>query len=436
MNFLLHPNLPSQVILGPRVAPGIGSLANQSQVQPVITAIVKGTFAADDPSTTPLPSDQQLPIWVRDVFFNQVRNADFSEGTQVDAGGNLITPVTAWTSEGPVISQSPLPTDTMTVQGAGRVVQPLEFHHPLGGRPFRLSFRAMADANVTLSDIKVESASGVELLGANHLLTPAMTTFVAPAAMWPAGLQDTEARLVLIGSNSATIIYEWVQLSEGNTLLGFDASDPIRYEHDLATFKPRTDIVVLGAPSPLEPGPSGGTWNEQVLLNGDSMPGIFPDGTRVTFGWQSRIENGANHRKTYAGDGQNFDPATMQLPLNFNNLFNNGGLFQNANGPVLTHPAPGSTVTVNTSGLYDIGGGATETRTQSRELYLPNPGPQALITFRTGSAANSPMLSQPLTMNVDTIVYDKNTNQFYAVWRGVWDFESIPADRYVSLAIS
>lgn len=282
MEFVLHPTLPSQIILGPRVAPGVGNLSAQSQAQQVLVAIVKATFAADDPSATPLPADQQVPLFQQDQLF---------------------------------------------------------------------------------------------------------------------------------------------------------ADETTRQEHDLAMYKPRADVVVLGAPAPPHPGPIGGTWTERVILGGVVMSGTFPnpEAIQVTFGWEKRVEG---TRNGYAGQVDTFDPDSMELPLGFNNLFFNGGLYQGTAQPRFAHPSTGALATVESRAQYDLGGGATETRTTTRRLHLPAAGPEATITFRKGPPTDAPTTSQPLDMNVDTIVYDKSSGRFYVVWRGVWEYASVPAERYVSLVLS
>jgi len=284
MEFVPHPFFPRQMIIGPRVAPGAGPLGHQSQVQQVLVAIVKGTFADDDPSATPLPPDQQLGICAADDPF---------------VPGNF-----------------------------------------------------------------------------------------------------TE----------------------------------LRYEHDLAAFKPRTDVVVLGAPAPPDPNPIPGTHFERVALGVAQMITTPPfPSSRVTFGWQSRTEG---PRLSLAGDAENFDPATMLLPLQFENRFFNGGLYTTGSQPAFTHPASGATVRVETSARYSLSGGGSELRTEVHELHLPDPFPRAVITYRSGSSLTASLASQPLPMVADTIVYDKATGHFYVVWRGVWDFASVPADRYVRLVLS
>lgn len=429
MDIKLHPTLPSKVIMGYRVRPDVQRLTDQSQAQKVLVAIVKGTFAADDPDAKPLA--QQAPVFDQDVFFNSVRNADFATGKLADDGSGQV-PV-AWSSQGPAISlhTSSEESHYMRVEGAGRVTQPISFVQELGGRTFVFSFQARSEATLTIGGIQVESKSGVVVFTEPRALTSGFCRYISGPATWPAGLSDKEVTVVLMGADATAIEYDQVQLMEGTTAYDFDLSDTVRYEHDLAIYKPRMDVVILGEPRPPKPNPIGGTWHESVVSGTEVMSGTFADGgKRVTFGWQPRE---TDPRLGYAGDAAHFEKETMKLPNNFNNLFFNGGDYQGGSQPVFSHAVPGSSIKVETSALYP--GGAVPV-TATHWLYLLAPGPRAAITFRTAPESAAPAVSQALPMAVDTVVYDKATGQYSVVWRGVWEFASQPADRYVSLALS
>ena len=241
-------------------------------------------------------------------------------------------------------------------------------------------------------------------------------------------------------------------------MLPSDPHDPIRYEHDLATYKPRADVVILGTPAPPQPGPVGGGWDERVLIGGTTMTATFNNARTlthfngvavavdnvpwantmpITVGWQNRVVDGGDSdtREDYAGmDLEAFDAETMELPQNFNNLFFNGVLYSSTQ-PTFAHISA-SVITIETRGEYDDGAGGTETITNTTLLRLPA-APQMTVTFRTGDAPAAPMSSANVSMNLDTVVYDKATAQFYAVWRGVWtDFETVGIERMVSVALS
>ena len=611
MKVIPHPTLPSQMLLGYRVASETDDLTSQDQAQQVLVAIVKGTFMADDPTATPLPVEQQIPIFLQDVFFNAVKNADFTEGEHRDSEGRVITPVSFWIADGPEITQiedagttlmrvmgggqvtqaltfgSPLgdrsftlqfrarasanvtlnriqvksksgevqlaqtysltpsfqvftsPTHTwspelkdteatlilqgtsgvtidydyvqlvegsfsviknagfavgeqqdsegrvitpvsfwiadgpeitqiedagttlMRVMGGGQVTQALTFGSPLGDRSFTLQFRARASANVTLNRIQVKSKSGEVQLAQTYSLTPSFQVFTSPTHTWSPELKDTEATLILQGTSGVTIDYDYIKLIEVIEVFPFAPGNPIRYEHDLAIYKPLTDIVVLGKPEPLSPPPPGGvgpigSWVERVRLGSTAMSDSFsnPVTQPFTFGWQSRVNGARGERNPidaatgYAGffgpDGTAFNPSTMKLPDRFNNLFFNGGLYRSADSPprpVFAHPPVGTTITVESTATYQVGIDIIS-QTAIRTLQLPNSEPQAILTYRSSSTPDASIEQVALPLAIDTIVFDKHSNQFYTIWRGsrliqqVGSSAELPLDRLVSLEFS
>jgi hypothetical protein len=453
MEITLHPTLPSRILVGYR-NPSAGPLADPNGAQQVLVGMVKGTFVADEPN--PALAERQVPIFDQDIFFNLVRNGDFTEGEQA-ADGTIISPVAAWTSssDGPTISRVEVPAPPATlmrVEGAGRVTQPVASGRPLGGRTFALSFRVRSSVNAMLSGIRLETESGAAILGGNRNLTPAFAQF-SSVATWPADVEETEALLVLSGHASATVDYDWVRLNEGNAVLPPDPNDPVRYEHDLAIDKPRADVVVLGAPAPPVPGPLGNSWREQVVIGGATMTAVFSGGlmtsfdgaavapgaipwattTPITVGWQSRA---AGTRNAYAGtDLDDFDGSTMKLPRNFDNRFFDGGFYTASGQPFFGHIAA-ALVTVRTEGDYPAGGGGVETIAVQALLRVP-PAPHMSILYRSAAAPDAPLNSVDVPMRLDTLVYDKAAREFYAVWRGIWAaLEAVGAERIASVTLS
>lgn len=446
-----HPSMPSQVIVGYRV-PGGGPLGDPNGAERVLTGIVKGTFAAGGTQATPAAA--QLPIFVQDIFFNIVRNSGFSEGAQLTRDDTVITPVAAWISTGPTITHLAA-DEVMRVSGAGRVMQPVACGWPLGGRTFALRVTARASAAVTVAGIRLETASGAAIFAAGRSLSTSFTTFT-DVATWPLGVEESEALLVLEGAAGVTVDYDAVQLNEGGAVLPADGRDPVRFEHDLTIFKPRADVVILGAPVPPLPGPLGGDWEERVVIGATTLTARFEDGaltrlnsvalpatlpwsgaTPITLGWQNRAAGGGTSatRQSYAGTNlASFDASTMELPQNFDNRFFNGALLAGADAP-FAHIVAAS-VTVESRGEYDNGVGGTATATRTTTLHLP-PAPQMTVTFRTGAAENAPETNSVVSMSLDTLVYDKGSAQFYAVWRGVWaNLETVGLERVSSVAFA
>ncbi|NJN18634.1 MAG: hypothetical protein HC822_21450 [Oscillochloris sp.] len=449
-----HPSLPSRIIVGYRT-PGNGPLGDPNAAQQVLTGIVKGTFNAGGSGVS--PAVVQFPLFEQDVFFNLVRNGEFSSGAQMAADGAIITPVAGWTSpdENTTIAHLDAPQH-MQVNGAGRVVQPVAFDRALGGRTFTLRYRARAAVNTSIPGIRLETPTGTTLFGGTQNLTSGFSEF-EDSATWPPDVDEAQALLVLHGAAGVAVEYAWVRLNEGNTILPLDPLDPIRYEHDLAIFKPRADLVILGRPDPPQPDPADDGWIERVLIGGTSLTAVFDthgrltefnDGavaagripwsntTPITIGWQDRAadDNPAlnKFRKGYAGNVKQFNPDTMQLPQGFYNLFFNGALYSGPQPPFGHIGA--NVITVATSGLYDDGAGGTETITNQTSLHLPD-APQMTVTFRSSAAPDAPTSSAMVAMNLDTIVYDKATALFYAVWRGVWTgFSAVGFERLVRVA--
>lgn len=221
-----------------------------------------------------------------------------------------------------------------------------------------------------------------------------------------------------------------------------DESDPeslFRYEHDLAAFKPRMDIVVVGNPAPPDSGPQGNTWTEQVQLNGASMSINFIDpadsALPLTFGWEPRLGGNRESRTGTIADGQ------TELPDDFDNLFFNGGLYRvggaaatsngvyytypNGTEPIFNHAGEGDLVQLTTSATYAIVGG-TEIRSEIVNMHLPAVFPTTTWTTRSAGDSDIPMAA-------DTLVYDKSSSEYTVTWRGV--VEPFVPDEAVSIVI-
>jgi hypothetical protein len=215
-------------------------------------------------------------------------------------------------------------------------------------------------------------------------------------------------------------------------------------ESDVAVFKPRTDVIVRGAPeppAPPEPGATliGGAWTETVAIGGASMSVSFPivPVVPMTFGWEMRVEPGprANHSGRYGPEPfTEFALSGHRLPVGFTNRFFNGGRYGPGGQPVFTHPpAPAADVVVSTTGEFDLPGGAIESVTDAVTLHLPSEYPTATVRYR--DAIGRPRASE-LGMNADTIVYDKAGATFTVTWRANFDFLSVAADRYEAVLVT
>lgn len=277
-----------------------------------------------------------------------------------------------------------------------------------------------------------------------------------PSAPVGDGPDPTRVQVVLVPIAKATFPADdptATPLAAGEALLLTDErfpgddDNPMRREHDLAVWKPRADVVVLGDPAPPTP-PTGdstladGTWTETVRVGATSMSDVFPIVGRVhafTFGWQSRVDDtpGADARLDHAGDygtdppGFDFDPE-HRLPVGFNNRFANGGDYRGGVRPTFTHLAPATTVEVETRADYNVPFVGLQTVVEVRRLHLPVAFPRATLGLLDG--CDQPTATE-VPMAADTVVFDKDTGRFAVTWRGVWDFASLAADRYRTLRI-
>jgi hypothetical protein len=220
----------------------------------------------------------------------------------------------------------------------------------------------------------------------------------------------------------------------------FDAIH-IQREHDLAVFKPRADVVLLGTPAPPPPPPSfpnATRWTESVTVAGTVMSRSFGVGAppvpelhpQTVFGWQPRI-GGA--REGHAGQQLGaFDPALRKLPLAFSNRFFNGGWYRGADAPVFGHLAAGARIRIQAEATFTSGANQATGR-RGRWLRLPATPPVMRVSFRSGART---VTTQQVPMRADTVVYRKDDPSFYVVWRGSWDIDSVtPRDRYVRVEV-
>ncbi len=466
MKLDLHPVFPSTLVLAPRVQPGVGELgedpatpnrSNPAQIEMVLAGIVKATYAADDPFATPLADPE--PLLDRDVPFNPLANPDFAEPA-LDDEGVVVDPAPGWQAAGPSLGWLDHGTanpNVLVVTGGGDVTQTTQLDRPLGGRTFALDVQAALAAGAAdaagVVHLQVRSGSGVELfaggLAAN--LTRGFFTAATGSAAWPGGLADTSVTVVLRGLSAANPVwYDQVHLHEGRVGNAWDFNEVLRYEHDVAPYKPHADVVVLGSPREPAGRPSpatlvGGTWTEEVALGAASAaktfsPGVDETTWPFTFGWQTRLSGArgrqatkgvaAGHAGWYGDADPEFDPAQL-LPIGFHNRYQNGGEYAGV-APPFAHPAPGDAVTVTSEGEYQPPAGPSVVVTETHSLHLPATAPELRVTYL--DHCDDPV-QETVALTADTIVYDRDLGRFSVTWRGVWPFASRRPERYVAAAL-
>jgi hypothetical protein len=212
-------------------------------------------------------------------------------------------------------------------------------------------------------------------------------------------------------------------------------------EHDMAIFKPRADIVLLGRPAPPPPPPgfpNATTWTESVTVGATGMAFTFGPGAQsipelhpeATFGWQPR---GSGARLGHAGQGlDTFDATQRTLPVAFSNRFFNGGWYGGGAAPVFAHLAAGARIRIQSSATFTSGANQA-TGGRGRWLRLPAAPPVMRVSYRSGPRQ---VVTQQVAMRADTVVYRKDEPSFYVVWRGSWDLDSAtPPDRYLRVEV-
>jgi hypothetical protein len=214
-----------------------------------------------------------------------------------------------------------------------------------------------------------------------------------------------------------------------------DMPEPrLRFEHDLASFKPEGDAVVLNfldVIGLIRFRVNGQTWLERTVSGSDFD----------MFGWASRNEDGSNSRKndagTFSADPNAYppewpmvNPLKNPLPSDFNNRFYNGYHRQaRIDGDLSTLPylSPGDQIRIQRPGPSN-----------DYAFTLGSEVVTAHYHYYRGSDADEERYwrSQNVPMHADTLVIEPEKNRCYIVWRGVWDFDAHTDDVYRSLVVS
>ncbi|HMN27303.1 MAG TPA: hypothetical protein PKE45_04040 [Caldilineaceae bacterium] len=195
------------------------------------------------------------------------------------------------------------------------------------------------------------------------------------------------------------------------------ASGQLRYEHDLATFKPEGDLLVLdfvtGAAAAATVRVANVNWLSRAVAASDAH----------LFGWQSRSDAPRKGEGAFPDNDSDY-PLPAPLPASFNNRYFNGFL-RNANSlnPLPYLPASATILVERGATRYGFRLGS-ETIT-ARYLYYRGTGADEDCHWRT----------RTLAMNLDTLVVEPALNRCYSVWRGVWNFDEQDAGNYRRLIV-
>lgn len=395
--------------------------------------IVKGTFQDMD-APNAVSKEAQEKIFLKDVPFNFVRNSDF-EASGIKpwhTAGGTTTLESNGVKRGQFIGLTPIPA---------RLKQTISFDNPLGGRTFILSFYAKVEAEkpVNIDGFLLRaSKTGAVICSFSAILSKDFQkeAFISSPGTWPPELKDTEMDVTLAGPNDPAIpvYFDRVQVEESTAATRWDEDTVFRYEHDLVPFKPYADVIVLGDAEPPN-GDRSKLW-QFVLETGTGIkmkksyqPDDFP--TKTIFGWAVR---GETPRLEQAGDTNNFDPKTMNLPKDFQNLFYNG--FDRTTEFLDDNDKPFQPI-----GLPYLNDGMKLTIRSERpnadppivksfEVRLPASRPSAVLTKLDEAGQR---VVKKVSLALDTLIIEPKSDRYMVVWRGFWPFNI--KETYLELAV-
>lgn len=394
------------------------------------TVVLKRTYDVDPTNGRLSPSAQTLPVFTQDRPDNFVLNGDF-EMSQAELGEGEKNPSKpgGWREDGATAELAPQQglnnSSALKLTGPlnSRVTQTILFDEPLGGRLFTFSFSARyaretnsttTPANIT--GVQLETDGSAPICVHNATLSTAATRY-ALTGTWPAALEAKQMRVVLRASAVAEriVFYDDVQVEERGYATRWDAKTVLRYEHDLAAFKPEGDLVVVGltdVASLTRASVDGVTWFERLV----------PPGARekALFGWQSRqTPPRKDEMGTFPSNPQAYTLADP-LPAQFLNRFYNGYRRDAAKLSRIPYFPPAANVLLDRSGGSDyrvmLGGEAVST---------------AFYVYEgAGPDDEQAWGREDVPMNLDTLVIEPEANRCYAVWRGVWGFDKYSESVY------
>lgn len=357
-----------------------------------------------------------------DYFDNLVANSDFS---LVDENGKLAH----WQADSSLIIEQVEENDNhfmrVTTSVSGRVFQAVSLPEQLGGRKFVLRFNAKADDGVT---VRVRLEAGGETI-CDQTVDPgtdfrdAEQGLFSATGKWPESAMPTDMDVVmeiLNGSGQAVAVH-------------FDdvSLHPlIRYEHDMCSFKPEGDLMVLDYTNRL--GQSTIKVNNSVWLRRTIGSTTEPD----LFGWESRyaaarkndVGTFSDNPDDYPPEWPVVNPDRDPLPPDFKNRFYCGYRRDALASGMSAVP-------------YLIGDESVEIGHDGISTYriqLRGDTVEAVCYAYSGSGpdAEAHWQAVPVTMNIDTLVLEPEKERCCLIWRGVWNFDMHPEANYRRLGVT
>ena len=403
------------------------------------TVILKRTYDIDGGGVL-TPAADSLPVFMQDTPANVLINSDFELDEDFEATNNA-NPPGGWTAanvtaaraaaHGQAGSKALLLTGSNT---AGQVAQPVEFTDPLGGRTFRFSFYIKTDATpppARIENARLE-ADGQTLCVIDRDLTDSLVRRHT-SGVWPADLPATEMQVILPiafdpdnPGDTRPVYYDQVQVEETSALTEWNDSATLRYEHDLAPYKPEGDLIVLGF--------AAVTGLCRLLVDGVARlsRNVGSSDQKSLFGWEPRVDSPREAEAGTITDDPNdlppewpvVDPARDPLPADFNNRFYNG--YRRDAGAGLPYLPASAHIQIERDGDIDY------------DFTLPGENISAIYYYHTGDRPDESHRwhRQPVTMNLDTLVIEPDGSRCYCLWRGLWDFDAHPPDAYRRLLVT
>lgn len=382
------------------------------------TVILKRTYdiaAHADPAQGSLtPSSTPQPIFLEDQPVDLVRNGDFETESLADWQPAAGVTVARIEEEG---------NHWLRVSGNanGEVVQTFTYPGQLPGRVFTLSVDARTDSGSADVTVRLRAA-GLTICSESQSISTTASSLSATGTC-PDGVTGSAVEVVLQMATDAdrTVRYDNV------------AVQALRFEADLAPFKPLTDLIVLDY--------ADVSGTASVSVNGDVwlQRAVGASGERDLFGWEPRANDDAPARRqdlagTFSEDANAYPPEwpvvnTLRDPLpgDFQNEFFNGHRRDSATAALSGYLPPDAAIVIDRAGMGDeyaftLGGEMVTAR-----YFFYDGGP---LPDREDCWA-----AQPIPMQLDTLVIEPEADRCYAVWRGVWNFDAHPDDAYRRLLV-
>lgn len=394
------------------------------------TAIVKRGYRIDPAGKRLLPLENHYPVFIKDYPFNLVKNGCFENrenglplnwqigGIDVSYGTSNAVPYIRVKAE----------------SGNRNIIQTVEVEDCPAGKSYVFSFWAKGDnLPAYTGNVRLE-CDGVSICSMPINLETTFRLFSARAC-WPAGLNSKKIDVILKTASSPDkpVSYTGVQVEEGTRLSCWDPETVFKYEHDLAPFKEKSDIIVLGYDCSAEYNCLKVDDITVLERYEESPPPFSPSGSsgdisrKSLFGWEPRVNS---IREEEAGEfppGAEEYPPSPPLPGTFKNIFYNGYARNLYTAPEeMKYLRPGAGIRIE--------------RPPAASLEFKLPAERYLGTYYYPDAARPDdrayWKTESFPLYADTLVIEPEEKTCYLVWRGHWNLNDHQPGAYRLLEVS